>query len=195
MPIKKQISKQDDERLSQLIRLKRIEKPDEAFWDQFDESLRSKQLSALVETHTWYARTGKLSMLLAKKSAAVVATTGALAITFLAINPLEFTESDSKPASTDLTGFALDIPEQETPLFVVESSADTDVLAVENDFPTQIQDLGIPATYGLNIFSSDKSESKFKLNTMPKTLTTHSQSDGFSQPHFGAKIIRVKPAN
>jgi hypothetical protein len=42
-----------EERLSQLLRMKRQERPDADFWNKFDEELRSKQLSALVRTQSW----------------------------------------------------------------------------------------------------------------------------------------------
>jgi len=52
MLFKKTFSPKDDERLRHLVQLKRQEKPDEAFWDKFDEEMRSKQLAALVRTQS-----------------------------------------------------------------------------------------------------------------------------------------------
>lgn len=195
MPIKKQISKKEDECLSQLIRLKRNEKPDDAFWENFDENLRSKQLSALVETHTWYARTGKLSLLLAKKSAAVLATGGALALTFLAVDPLELNESTPTPADTTLAEVETEDVAIERPLFVVDSNASVTLPQKATSFESQLSDFSIPATYGINVLSSNVSESRYQLNTTPKTLLTSNRQYGESTHDFGAKIILAKPAN
>jgi len=40
--------------LEQLLRLKRAERPDAAFWTQFETELRQKQLTALVEKRRWW---------------------------------------------------------------------------------------------------------------------------------------------
>ncbi|MCH6255428.1 hypothetical protein MLD52_02625 [Puniceicoccaceae bacterium K14] len=194
MPNKKQISKQDNERLSELIRLKRSEKPDEAFWEKFDEDLRSKQLSALVETHTWYARTGKLSLLLAKKSAAVLATGGALALTFLAINPLQVSETPSTPTAPVTASLETE-DVIEAPLFVVDSQNTIELSQPATTLDSQIKEFSLPATYGINVLSPDRSDSSFKLNTQPKTFTTSNRQSSSEQTGFGAQIIRSKTPN
>jgi hypothetical protein len=40
--------------IEDLLRLKRAERPPAEFWDQFDRSLRAKQLAALVEKRPWW---------------------------------------------------------------------------------------------------------------------------------------------
>ncbi len=42
--------------LEDLLRLKRAERPPAEFWSQFDQELRAKQLSALVEKRPWWRR-------------------------------------------------------------------------------------------------------------------------------------------
>ena len=90
MLFKKTFSPKDDERLSHLIQLKRQEKPDEEFWLKFDEEIRSKQLAALVHTQSWYERVGKLSILIARKSAAATATASILALGIFTISETDY---------------------------------------------------------------------------------------------------------
>ena len=40
--------------LEALLRLKRSEKPDDLFWEQFDHRLRQKQLAAIIEPRPWW---------------------------------------------------------------------------------------------------------------------------------------------
>jgi hypothetical protein len=40
--------------LEALLRLKRAEKPDPAFWDEFERGLREKQLAAIIEPRPWW---------------------------------------------------------------------------------------------------------------------------------------------
>lgn len=40
--------------LEALLRLKRAERPDAAFWDEFDRGLRQKQLAAIIEPKPWW---------------------------------------------------------------------------------------------------------------------------------------------
>ncbi len=40
--------------LESLLRLKRAERPDAAFWEEFDRGLREKQLAAIIEPRPWW---------------------------------------------------------------------------------------------------------------------------------------------
>ena len=40
--------------LEALLRLKQAERPDEAFWEEFDRGLRQKQLAAIIEPKPWW---------------------------------------------------------------------------------------------------------------------------------------------
>jgi len=40
--------------LEDLLRLKRAERPESAFWDRFEQELRTKQLAAIVEKRPWW---------------------------------------------------------------------------------------------------------------------------------------------
>jgi hypothetical protein len=42
--------------LEDVLRLKRVERPPAEFWTRFDRELRTKQLAALVERHSWWSR-------------------------------------------------------------------------------------------------------------------------------------------
>jgi hypothetical protein len=42
--------------VEKLLRLKRAERPEAAFWDGFDRELRRRQLATVVNSRPWYAR-------------------------------------------------------------------------------------------------------------------------------------------
>ena len=42
--------------LDQLLRLKRSERPDDAFWSQFDRELHQRMLQTLVKRDPWYVQ-------------------------------------------------------------------------------------------------------------------------------------------
>ena len=69
--------------LDQLLRLKRSERPDDAFWSQFDRELHQRMLQTLVKRDPWYVQvwqglTGRLV-----QSAAIGAVAAVLALAVL----------------------------------------------------------------------------------------------------------------
>ncbi len=64
--------------LEDLLRLKRSERPDEAFWNEFDRGLRQKQLAAIIEPRPWWLGLSILSRRLAPYGLPVSAAAAAL---------------------------------------------------------------------------------------------------------------------
>ncbi len=187
MLFKKTISQKDDDRLSQLIKLKRQERPDEAFWDKFDEEMRSKQLAALVRTQSWYERAGKLSILIARKSAAMTATASILALGVFTISQTEYFNGE-QPA-TNLSQGELMLPEMDTPtddqpVFVVEDLY-RESWGSEADFS-----YGINATpsYEINALTKKSIPVNYQIIAAPKQFTAGEINAGFD---LGAKVIRT----
>jgi hypothetical protein len=64
--------------LEQLLRVKRAERPDEAFWAEFDRGFRDKQLAAIIEPRPWWLGLSILSRRLAPFSLPLSAGAAAL---------------------------------------------------------------------------------------------------------------------
>lgn len=187
MFFKKPITKADNDRLSQLIQLKRRERPDAAFWDKFDEQLRSKQLAALVRTQPWYERLGKLSILLARKSAAVTATACIFALGVFTISKSEYfagnqPTADDSQIETSLTANDASIAVQ--PMFVVEDSR---LLADGNEQEFAYGINAIPS-YEVNTLTKKQIPVSYQIIAEPKQFTAGQIDAGNG---LGAKIIRT----
>ncbi len=187
MLFKTPISKADDEKLSRLIRMKRQEKPDDAFWETFDEELRSKQLAALVRTQTWYERLGKLSVVLARKSAAATAMACIFTLGVFTISKMELfsglsPQADSLPM--EAVTFSGETTAPEPPLFVVE----------ENRLPTEGNEsefayrIDTPPTYEVNVLTKRSVPVSYQIMAEPKQFTVGRDAAGNS---LGAKVIRT----
>jgi|GEM_PF-593286 len=189
MPSKKPHT-EADERLSQLLRLKRQERPDDAFWDKFDEELRSKQLGALVRTQSWYERLGKLSLLIARKSAAATAAVSIFALGIFAISRSEFFAE--KGAIPQQPAFAAnqEVPsptlEKEAPLFVVNEGA----LAprIESMDATIVEAFNAPRSYEVHTLHPQSSPKSYQVIAAPKQFTAGETAGSAS---LGAKVIRT----
>lgn len=177
----------DDDRLSQLIQLKRRERPDAAFWDKFDEELRSKQLAALVRTQSWYERLGKLSILVARKSAAVTATACVFALGVFTISKTEYFAGEQPTASVIQEEASLaksDISIAEQPMFVVEDAFQQTV-GIESEFAYGINST---PTYEVNALFRKQLPVSYQIIAEPKQFTAGQIDAGNG---LGAKIIRT----
>ncbi len=190
MPTKKKSSENKEDQLSQLISLKKRERPSEEFWKGFEQELRSKQLTALVKTQSWYGRLGRLSLILGRKSIAVAATAGTLALAFFAVPQMVQVSS-----TDDLQKEILDLSEiaqqPAKPVFIVdESTRETESSIVGETFP-QIDGAAI---YRVNVMSQPESPERFTLVATPKTFTLEDNSIPTQKEiadKFGPKIIRA----
>jgi hypothetical protein len=68
-------SRQNEVQVEDLLRLKRAERPDAAFWDTFDRQLHQRMLQTLVKKDPWYAQvlrgaTGRIAQTTAVGAAA-----------------------------------------------------------------------------------------------------------------------------
>jgi len=88
-------SRQKEVRVEDLLRIKRAERPDDAFWNTFDRELHQRMLQTLVKKDPWYVQIlrGVSSRI------AQTATVGAAAV-FLAMMIV-------RPAFVDSSGQAL----------------------------------------------------------------------------------------
>lgn len=64
-------------KLEELLRFKRIERPDQTFWEQFDKDLHQRMMQTLVKKDPWYVQvfrglTGRLAQTTAITAAAAV---------------------------------------------------------------------------------------------------------------------------
>jgi hypothetical protein len=84
--------------LEDLLRLKRAERPPAEFWGRFDRELRTKQLAALVEKHSWWDRFAASFGLLAARYRVPVGATAILGLSFVTINEYR---SNPQPIATD----------------------------------------------------------------------------------------------
>lgn len=75
-----------------LLRLKRAERPDAEFWQQFEQEMRHKQLAAIVEPRPWWAPFIRIGTKVARYQLPVGAT-AILALTFLTVREYRMPEA------------------------------------------------------------------------------------------------------
>ena len=86
MPNRDKHDTPDKPKLEELLRVKRLERPNDAFWDQFDRELHQRMLQTLVRKEPWYLQTMRaLSGRLAQGAAVAGA---ALVVALLLIRPI-----------------------------------------------------------------------------------------------------------
>lgn len=71
--------------LEQLIQLKRTERPERAFWDDFDREFHRRQLAALVTVEPWHRRVGRVLAGITRRLAPAGAGATAIAVALLAL--------------------------------------------------------------------------------------------------------------
>lgn len=78
--------------LEDLLRLKRAERPDAAFWSEFESELRRKQLSAIMVKRPWWRRVSLASL---RKLSVPVGAAAVVAVTLLTLreDPAELAPS------------------------------------------------------------------------------------------------------
>lgn len=172
-----------DQRLSNLIKLKRLEQPDAAFWDTFEQEFHSRQLTTFVRIQPLHTRVRKACMILARKAAPPVAACGAVALTLLAVSNTRYLISDnidSTPTDNLL------------PRFPVEAESTDSFFVVQSEQPAADEDsLGSSENgtiYQINLLDQKLATPDYLLNTAPVTF-----SNGFTEQAFGAKIISAQP--
>lgn len=178
----------DDARLSKLIRLKKLERPDAAFWDQFDRELRNRQLTALVQTRSWRKRAGAIALIALRKSAVFTATASVLALGLFTAHKSGLFPGimiDSKEPLVETPIAQGEEPLVETPIFVVENTvaSPSDVVA-----DASLDYLGAPS-YEVHRITKQSDPVSYRIMAEPKQFRTRQPST--EQQSLGAKIIRT----
>ncbi|MEO0055623.1 MAG: hypothetical protein RLZZ50_1570 [Verrucomicrobiota bacterium] len=123
--------------LEALLRLKRSERPDEAFWNEFDHGLRQKQLAAIVEPRPWWLGLSLLSRRLAPLALPASAAAAALFAVMIArteaplgqaARPVAFAPAPAPLASVSAPALAVTQSESLAPAPVEDASAAEAVL-------------------------------------------------------------------
>ena len=71
--------------VEELVRLKRAERPDAAFWANFERELRQKQLTALLEKRSWWR---DFPQMLARRAYLPLGATAVIAFTLISLRDL-----------------------------------------------------------------------------------------------------------
>ncbi len=154
-----------DQRLSQLIRLKQLEKPDVAFWGEFEQEFRSRQLTTFVQIQPMHTRLRRACLIIARKAAPPVAAAGAVALTFFAVSNSEYLAkgtSEEKLAASSIAPQADQQPKQEA-FFIVNA-----VDSTESEIETSTSD----TIYQINALSSlSGTTNGYQLNATPVTYS------------------------
>ena len=178
----------DDARLNELIRLKKSERPDAAFWDQFDRELRNRQLTALVQTRSWRERAGAIALIVLRKSAVFTATASVLALGLFTAHKAGLfpgVMTDSKGPLVETPIAQGEEPLGETPIFVVENTvaAASDVVA-----DASLDFLGAPS-YKVHRITKQSVPVSYRIMAEPKQFKARQSPS--KQQSLGAKIIRT----
>ena len=169
-----------DDRLSQLIRLKRQERPDQAFWATFEQGVRSRQLASLVTPHPWHTRVRRALILAARKAAPPAAALSALAFAFVVANKSQLFSSKSAEDNAGNLGGAA--PASDVPLFVVQPERNPS--SQPGDFEAADQSAPTPPAMARPV-------GPYQLMHAPSVLATSpARADAeASAPPYGAKVI------
>lgn len=102
----------DSVTLEQLLQLKRSERPDRGFWEEFDREFQRRRLASLVTAEPWYFGAWRVVMVVLRRSAPVGAAAAALAAGYLvfdsrraeqvAVTPVKFAEVNAETMATVL---------------------------------------------------------------------------------------------
>jgi len=105
-----------------LLKLKRMERPSQEFWSQFERELRAKQLAAIVNRRPWWHRLSRPVMLTTRFHAPIGAV-AVLALTWVSVRQFDGT-----------TARAL-APSPYSPSHLTERPADETLAASASDLP------------------------------------------------------------
>lgn len=95
-------SKKSSVTLEQLLHLKRAERPDERFWDEFDRELHRRQLATAVNVRPWYTRFSGAGLVALRRSAPFGAAAAALLAGFVLFDQHETDATDAPTAPAQI---------------------------------------------------------------------------------------------
>lgn len=172
-----------DQRLSQLIKLKKLEKPDDTFWTNFEQEFRSRQLTTFVQIQPMHTRLRRACLIIARKAAPPVAAAGAVALTFFAISNTQYLAKDAsevKSSASPTTPPTEPTPEPD-PFFIVN---------VSESSATVPEHASSDTTYQINALSSFTGSSNgYQLNATPVTYSQRSTAAQTS----GVNVLTKQP--
>jgi len=116
--------------LEQLLRLKRAERPPAAFWSEFDQAMRAKQLAAIVEPRPWWAPFIKVGSRVARYQLPVGAT-AVLALSVLTVS--QYRPPVSESVYVPSVAHAVQQNVEAVAAQMTAQPAEQRVAAVEND--------------------------------------------------------------
>lgn len=170
------------QRLSQLIQLKRSERPDAEFWQTFEQEFRSRQISSFVRVQPLSTRLRRACLIAARKAAPPVTAVGAIALTFFAVNNASYLVD----SSTKTTGVA-SVPTKQT----TEADETVSLFVMNEELPeVRANQATIPSDtiYQINTLSAAPGiPGDYQLNATPVTF-----SHGAQFQSIGAQVIRTQ---
>ena len=188
--------------LEQLLRVKRTERPEPEFWDQFDHELRQKQLSALVHAQPWFVRLGRSIGLIARRSAPVTAAAAAIATGYFVVSGPSIVMNDPYESPVEDRYETIAVRPVESPVVAsVENLPEmiVDPVAVRSDrVNVRAQPVTAEARYVEDIMAKDDQPQRYVTLSSPKTLFAGSSPSGTyvvnalsSQTPFGRPSSRT----
>lgn len=165
-----QHSRHDKPSLEELLRFKRSERPDEAFWDAFDSELHQRMMQTLVKKDPWYVQvlrgfSGKFAQTAAVAGVAAILALIAIRPTFvsteaqspaaLAHNGSEVVEN-AEAVSSDIDSGLL--AEADYEIEMLTAAATDDHSAVTQDYDLDHMEV---ASYDSDAYSADMAFSGF----------------------------------
>jgi len=184
--------------LEQLLRVKRMERPEPEFWDRFELELRQKQLAALVQAAPWFVRLGRMINLIARRTAPFTAAAAAVAAGYFVVSgpsivvnsPVSdrFETIAVRPAESPVVASVVNLPEM-----IVQT-----VAARRGRGASHPQPVMAKARYVVDIMAKDDRPQRYVTLSSPKTLSTDSSPGGTyvvnafsSQSSFGRPSSRM----
>lgn len=187
------VSFDSDQRLSQLIKLKRLERPDPQFWTAFEQEFRSKQLSSLVRVQPLHTRLRLACMLAARKAAPPTAAVSAVAVTLIAVTNTSYLANNRSDAEPNAPAHEDALtPAKEPARFMVDASAAS---SSESEEPRPLFETSAQAIYQMNVLMKDETVSgSYQLLATPVTFSSSNGSlaTDTEAPEHGAAIIRTR---
>jgi hypothetical protein len=167
--------------LEQLLKLKRTERPDAAFWEEFDRELRRRQLASVVATPTWRVRFARSLLVGVRRAVPIGAAATAAVAGFMALQrPTE------KVTSTP----------EETAAMATPAVAPV-VAEVAPSLPTPVSAPEVSAEEEPVFERPSTSEPRFVVNEFvtrsspTRTYVTVTSPNTFSSPAYDASLQMV----
>lgn len=177
------ISSRADQQLSQLIMLKKLERPEAQFWNSFEQEYRSRLLSSMVQVQPLRQRFAKACLIAARKTAPPLAAASAIALTVVTVNNFSYLTKDASEAShIEANPTATNnLPTANDPFFIVEEKPPT----VKEPQAKEISG----TIYHMNVLEHGyNSNTNYRLDATPVTYTFD-----LAKPSLESRIIRVQP--